>query len=333
MSKILFGTLIAWLVTSCNIEEPDSSGTLTVNPDYDIEIPEWLSIHDVDHNRDGIIDVLDLVLVSKFFGQEVTVDKSSDTISDSYKTSELPEFIYARVELEQIGSFGRETRKTVVIPEYGHNLQIAMRIQVQKKVTGDPFKDRFNFYDFPKIKIKIISNQQKPTQKEFTFNNRPSSIGGDTNTTEKYFNEIMSDLEGWADRGGCGVERWSQSDTVRNSYFGPDFFFQVMYFDLLVSNIREIKQLEDCPALGGYEGFHIGKEIVNKYTDTQINWIRLDIELDAADQIENRNYIRYVFRRFGENHPSKNMGTLLGQFMTPSIQQQIKEEHFPEDVN
>ena len=71
MSKILFGMLIAWLVTSCNIEEPNNSGVL-VDSSSDIEIPEGLTARDFDHNNDGIVDILDLVIASKFMGQEVS---------------------------------------------------------------------------------------------------------------------------------------------------------------------------------------------------------------------------------------------------------------------
>ena len=70
MSKILFGMLIAWLVTSCSIEEPNNSGVL-VDPNSDTEVPEGLTARDFDHNNDKVVDILDLVIASKFFGQEV----------------------------------------------------------------------------------------------------------------------------------------------------------------------------------------------------------------------------------------------------------------------
>ena len=84
MIRVLFGTLIAvWLVVGCAMEEPDTSGALTVDPDYDIETPEWLSINDVDHSRDGIINIKDLVLVARFFGQEVPDSDVAKTSSDA----------------------------------------------------------------------------------------------------------------------------------------------------------------------------------------------------------------------------------------------------------
>ena len=55
MIRVLFGTLVAvWVVVGCAMEEPDTGGVL-VDPNYDVDIPEWLSIQDVDHNRDGTI--------------------------------------------------------------------------------------------------------------------------------------------------------------------------------------------------------------------------------------------------------------------------------------
>ena len=357
MIRLLLGTLIIRLVNSCAIEDPDASGVL-VDPNSDTEVPEGLTARDFDFNKDGVIDILDLVIVSKFLGQEV-VDDSPDTVNATYNLPELPEFIYAKIELEQQGWYDRETRKSVIIPEYGDNLQIAMRLQVQKGdrskafeslikklmrnrgrgeisrseaikkyekeyKVADPLYDRFEFYEFPDI--KIISDQQKPTQKEFTFTNNLSSISG----------IHVGPLERSRWEGACGFTRMSQSHPAGDDgyYFKQGFFFQIFYANL----IGEVQQLEDCwPFSSKGDGqmgdaLHIGKEIIDKYTNTYINWINFNLKLDTADQNEKRYYTRYTFKRFGTNDPA-NSGALLGQFMTPSIQQQIKEEHFPEDID
>ena len=85
MIKFVLGMLVTGITVGCAMEEPDTSGTLTVDTNRKVNIPEWLSIEDVDHNRDGIINVRDLVLVAHFFGQEVAADKKVATI----KTIEL----------------------------------------------------------------------------------------------------------------------------------------------------------------------------------------------------------------------------------------------------
>ena len=71
MLKILLVALLVGLVSSCAMEDPDTSGVL-VDPNSDTEVPDWLTASYLDLNKDGTIDILDLVIHSKFFGQEVT---------------------------------------------------------------------------------------------------------------------------------------------------------------------------------------------------------------------------------------------------------------------
>ena len=84
--KLLLVAMVVGLVVGCALEGPDSSGSLSVDPDSDEEVPDWVTIADVDHNRDGIINIKDLVIVSKFFGQEVEAESSS---IERYVTSDL----------------------------------------------------------------------------------------------------------------------------------------------------------------------------------------------------------------------------------------------------
>ena len=72
MIRILFGMLVVGLVTSCApevTEEPSSS--VLVDTNSGTTIPEGVTVHDVDHNSDGTINMDDLVIVGKFFGQDV----------------------------------------------------------------------------------------------------------------------------------------------------------------------------------------------------------------------------------------------------------------------
>ena len=70
MVKILLGTLLAGLISNCAPEEPDSSGTLSIDPNYG-KAPEGVTIQDVDHVKDGVIDIKDLAAVAYFHGQKV----------------------------------------------------------------------------------------------------------------------------------------------------------------------------------------------------------------------------------------------------------------------
>ena len=71
----LIGILLAGLVVGCAVgseEEQNTAGVLTVNSkSAEVEVPEGMTAKDVDHNSDGTIDIKDLVIVSKFFGQDV----------------------------------------------------------------------------------------------------------------------------------------------------------------------------------------------------------------------------------------------------------------------
>ena len=84
MIRVLFKVLVVGLVVSCAMEEPDTSGALSLDPNYG-EPPEGISIQDVDIIKDGFIDMKDLVAVAHFYQQEVpdNVAKTSDTTLDT----------------------------------------------------------------------------------------------------------------------------------------------------------------------------------------------------------------------------------------------------------
>jgi len=78
---VVLGILVAGLVSGCDTEEATPAGVLSVDSTSDTEVPEGLTARDVDHNKDGIINIQDLVIVSKFMGQKVadtTVASASD---------------------------------------------------------------------------------------------------------------------------------------------------------------------------------------------------------------------------------------------------------------
>ena len=70
MQKLLLGTLLVGLVIGCAMEDQESSGVL-VDQNSDVEVPEGLTARDFDYNNDKVVDILDLVIASKFFGQEI----------------------------------------------------------------------------------------------------------------------------------------------------------------------------------------------------------------------------------------------------------------------
>ena len=70
MQKLLLGTLLAGLVVGCAMEDQESSGVL-VDSSQEVEVPDWVTAAYLDLNKDGTVDILDLVIHSKFFGQDV----------------------------------------------------------------------------------------------------------------------------------------------------------------------------------------------------------------------------------------------------------------------
>ena len=64
MIRLLLGTLVAWLIVSCAMEKQESSEALSVDPNSEIEVPEWVTAGQLDLNRDGTIDIRDLVIMS-----------------------------------------------------------------------------------------------------------------------------------------------------------------------------------------------------------------------------------------------------------------------------
>ena len=86
MIKAMFGMLVAGLVVGCAVgseEEQNTAGVLTVNSkSAEVEVPDWLTAAYLDLNKDGTIDIKDLVIHSKFFGQEVSEADAVAEVSD-----------------------------------------------------------------------------------------------------------------------------------------------------------------------------------------------------------------------------------------------------------
>ena len=80
--KLLFRMMVAGLIVSCATEEPDTSGTLSLDPNYG-EAPEGVSVSDVDITKDGVIDIHDLVAVAYFYEQEVPDTEVAKTSEDA----------------------------------------------------------------------------------------------------------------------------------------------------------------------------------------------------------------------------------------------------------
>lgn len=111
MTKLLFGALIAGLVTSCApevAEEPSSS--VLVNTNSGTTIPEGITIHDVDINSDGTINMDDLVIVGKFFGQDVP---QTDDLAMASDTDNTDNYVYALMELTRFDDLEKTVKEYI----------------------------------------------------------------------------------------------------------------------------------------------------------------------------------------------------------------------------
>ena len=88
MIKTMFWMLVAGLVVGCAIEEQQSSGALTVDPNSDTVVPEGLTARDVDLNNDGTVNIQDLVIVSKLFGDVEAEEETMEVIAESCPVGE-----------------------------------------------------------------------------------------------------------------------------------------------------------------------------------------------------------------------------------------------------
>ena len=94
MIRLYLGTLlVTGLCVGCAPElNEETSGALTINPNRGVAIPEGVTVHDADLNSDGTIDMDDLVIVGKFFGQDVPQELSQ---SSDLSAADTSEYIYA----------------------------------------------------------------------------------------------------------------------------------------------------------------------------------------------------------------------------------------------
>ena len=98
MIRLFLGTLlVTGLMVGCAPElKEETSSSLTINPNRGVAIPEGVTVHDADLNSDGTIDMDDLVIVGKFFGQDVPQELSqSSDLSASAEEADTGEYIYA----------------------------------------------------------------------------------------------------------------------------------------------------------------------------------------------------------------------------------------------
>ena len=101
MIRLLLGITVVGLVVSCAPEEPQTTGVLSVNPNRG-EAPEGVSIQDVDHNKDGVIDLEDLAAVAYFHGQQVpSLDAIQEAGNREIKTGKLDILIAAKVPYQK----------------------------------------------------------------------------------------------------------------------------------------------------------------------------------------------------------------------------------------
>lgn len=102
MVRLLLGTL---LIVGCAVggeEEQNTAGVLSVDSNSnEVEVPDWVTAAYLDLNKDSTIDIKDLVIMSKFFGQDVpeadAVAEGSEETDDSSPCGDM-EHRYAQFD-------------------------------------------------------------------------------------------------------------------------------------------------------------------------------------------------------------------------------------------
>ena len=169
--KVLLGTLLAGLVVGCAVEEPESSGALSVDPNSnEVEVPDWVTAAYLDLNKDGTIDIKDLVIMSKFFGQDVAeadaVAEASDaddpcieigkaepysnpkvdTVEDNTdfkKTFDAPDenvYVYALLAMAKSRNTKSKSPPESEIPQYDTPSCVAIRFMFDKNLLPKEVK-------------------------------------------------------------------------------------------------------------------------------------------------------------------------------------------------
>ena len=79
--RLLELVMLAGLVVGCSMEGAEPAGVLSVDSNRGVAVPEGLSARDFDFNNDKVVDILDLVIASKFVGQAVTEEEEADAVA------------------------------------------------------------------------------------------------------------------------------------------------------------------------------------------------------------------------------------------------------------
>ena len=368
MVKSLLGILVAGLVVGCAMEEPDSSGALTINPDNDVEVPAGLTARDFDFNNDKIIDIRDLVIVSRFFGQEIS-DESSETTTTGYELPELPEFVYTMVELEQTHWYtAMHIKDDGINVDYAKKIQVAMRIQL-KRLDKDQALDyvqehniirsfpvaykHLDGYWIPEIKIKIIND---PGTKKLPYENYTLKPAMYNSTPLRSFNEFC-----WKNRHltnediennvvlsrttagnllGDGIARGSIRGSAHNSRVAIEYI-------LNARNLNHFRETscsceENCDSYHEMEkSLHTGKLLLGSsddepYTNAYISQFTFQPLIDNQNtrQQDDDDFLIYKFVSYVPSS-GEGIGRLLtSQFIDEPVwtsQQEIIYKHFPDD--
>ena len=310
----------------------------------------------------------------------------------------LPEFIYAVVELDQLGWWkdtdtypegGRiDYENRVIAPDYGENLRVAIRFRVNREfeqpdlkteksielqcelqevtddteftsttsIGGQMFgcNDKYSNKELdklirrnqaiPEIKIKIISNHPKPAQKDYVITPKEHSVVGDKKcvvTKSRYPYSGYDEKEAVIRQLSHTYKiprATSLLDEDNYFYFNMNYLINVDSADQVkrtfVWGATECEKSTRHTSWGAVRAFdkslHIGKKLSNnkegqEHTDAAINFIKLRINPDPNDRVKITAPITYEYE-------VRLRGQLVHQFRTPAIQQQIIEDHFPEDL-
>ena len=281
-----------------------------------------------------------------------------DATADSYKLPDLPKVVYAKFELDQLGEWDNNSNTHIVNDEYAEKIQLAVRIKIQKSDRNEILKklekygikrspgtagyiDDLDSYYFPKIKIKVTDDQgiKKLPQEEFTV--APATfIGGVINLPTHLVLHMCSLTRYHADTDLTNIKFLSANSYAHMS--GEGVGWGGVGLCILYSHIqRNINDYKNCRDLNTYNmvknSLHIGKPLPDNlndenYTNAYINFLRLEVINPEHSANGLYRKIVYSFSSSQKESYGPYGRVLTPQFITENSQQEIKEEHFPEDM-
>ena len=318
MLKLLLGTLLVGLVIGCAMEEQESSGVL-VDSSQEVEVPDWVTAAYLDLNKDGTVDLLDLVIHSKFFGQDVS---EADTVTNNY--------LYAVIELHKGYTYSDHeyiSKNLSQLNEAPLYAKFAFRFSIEKSDDG--------INKIKEIKVKPI-DKNPLLKSEFSQNilsHYRSSELKDWHSTRNHYDPY-----------GDKVEKFKIEPVEVEGDFG-EIDIQVHYIGRFYSEYFDSHRKSGIIRKDMFTYIISAMDGINKEEKEQALWIKKDnmdegfiwhISIRVKDPRTDNDFLffGYKWRSYHNIVFDHNRGEYVRNenALSKMSSQEIRAEYFPEDI-